>query len=130
MRAAEVQGTKKRLRTVGLLTARIVLAGLVYAAFLQLTGIGIPCVFRLVTGYRCPGCGMTHAAMALLHGQPRTAWRENPLSLTVMPLMLFYGMYRAKVYVQTARTDFKGWELLFLGFLWVVVLLFWLLRNL
>ena len=130
MKAAEVQGTEERRRAVGRLTARIVLLGLAYALFIQRTGLGIPCVFRLVTGYRCPGCGMTHAAMALIHGQPKTAFRENPLSLSVVPLLLLYGAYRAEVYIRTARTDFRKWEIVFLGVLWVVVLLFWLLRNL
>jgi hypothetical protein len=130
MKAAEVQGTEERRRAVGRLTARIVLLGLAYALFIQCTGLGIPCVFRLVTGYRCPGCGMTHAAMALIHGQPKTAFRENPLSLSVVPLLLLYGAYRAEVYIRTARTDFRKWEIVFLGVLWVVVLLFWLLRNL
>ncbi len=130
MKAAEVQGTEERRRAVGSLTARIVLLGLAYALFIQCTGLGIPCVFRLVTGYRCPGCGMTHAAMALIHGQPKTAFRENPLSLSVVPLLLLYGAYRAEVYIRTARTDFRKWEIVFLGVLWVVVLLFWLLRNL
>lgn len=130
MKAAEVQGTEERRRAVGSLTARIVLLGLAYALFIQCTGLGIPCVFRLVTGYRCPGCGMTHAAMALIHGQPKIAFRENPLSLSVVPLLLFYGAYRAEVYIRTARTDFRKWEIVFLGVLWVVVLLFWLLRNL
>ena len=130
MKAAEVQGTEERRRAVGRLTARIVLLGLAYALFIQCTGLGIPCVFRLVTGYRCPGCGMTHAAMALIHGQPTVAFRENPLSLSVVPLLLLYGAYRAEVYIRTARTDFRKWEIVFLGVLWVVVLLFWLLRNL
>ena len=130
MKAAEVQGTEERRRAVGRLTARIVLLGLAYALFIQCTGLGIPCVFRLVTGYRCPGCGMTHAAMALIHGQPKVAFRENPLSLSVAPLLLLYGAYRAEVYIRTARTDFRKWEIVFLGVLWVVVLLFWLLRNL
>ncbi|WP_449149019.1 DUF2752 domain-containing protein [Stomatobaculum sp.] len=130
MKAAEVQGTEERRRAVGRLTARIVLLGLAYALFIQCTGLGIPCVFRLVTGYRCPGCGMTHAAMALIHGQPKTAFRENPLSLSVVPLLLLYGAYRAEVYIRSARTDFRKWEIVFLGVLWVVVLAFWLLRNL
>ena len=130
MKAAEVQGTEERRRAVGSLTARIVLLGLAYALFIQCTGLGIPCVFRLVTGYRCPGCGMTHAAMALIHGQPKIAFRENPLSLSVVPLLLLYWAYRAEVYIRTARTDFRKWEIVFLGVLWVVVLLFWLLRNL
>lgn len=130
MKAAEVKGTEERRRAVGRLTARIVLLGLAYALFIQCTGLGIPCVFRLVTGYRCPGCGMTHAAMALIHGQPKTAFRENPLSLSVVPLLLLYGAYRAEVYIRTARTDFRKWEIVFLGVLWVVVLAFWLLRNL
>ena len=33
--------------------------GGLYVIWLKLTGMAIPCFFRKVTGYLCPGCGVT-----------------------------------------------------------------------
>ncbi len=46
-------------------------------------GAGIPCLFHLVTGAYCPGCGGTRAAKALLTGHVLTSIRYNPV--------VFYG---------------------------------------
>jgi hypothetical protein len=40
----------------------------------------ILCPFRALTGYPCPGCGMTRAFSAIAHGEPWRAVRYNPLS--------------------------------------------------
>lgn len=59
------------------------------AAFLLLhaAGFGVPCLFHLLTGLDCPGCGATRMAAALLAGRPAEAWRSNPgLLLAAGPL--------------------------------------------
>lgn len=38
------------------------------------------CPFRALTGYPCPGCGMTRAFSAIAHGEVWRAVRYNPLS--------------------------------------------------
>lgn len=38
-----------------------------------------PCVFRMLTGLDCPGCGTTRAAHAILHGRFGEAFRLNPM---------------------------------------------------
>ena len=51
-----------------------ILGGLAVTGLLQVTGlftltdIGVPCTFRTVTGFYCPGCGGTHAVCALAVG--------------------------------------------------------------
>lgn len=48
---------------------------LVFAAQVALTALrlpGWPCVFREVTGLPCPGCGLSRALAALVHG----AWGD------------------------------------------------------
>lgn len=53
--------------------------------------LGPPClVSHLFEGW-CPGCGMTRAAIALLHGDIAAAWGHNRLSLLVLPMLL--GLY-------------------------------------
>ena len=42
-------------------------------------GGGMPCLFRTLTGWQCPGCGMTHAVVALLRLDIRTAFACNAL---------------------------------------------------
>lgn len=46
------------------------------------------CVFRLVTGYPCPGCGMTRAVAAVLHGDFSGAFAAHPLWV-LLPVFAF-----------------------------------------
>lgn len=41
----------------------------------------LPCPFQLLLGLDCPGCGMTRATHALLHGDVVTALDHNALSV-------------------------------------------------
>ena len=51
---------------------------------------GLPdCLFHDLTGFNCPGCGMTRATHAVLHGHPLAALRFNFLAMTLMPVLLF-----------------------------------------
>ena len=43
------------------------------------------CIYRNLFGIRCPGCGMTHAFCAVLHGEFRAAWSYNPLVVVAFP---------------------------------------------
>lgn len=79
-------GWKDRLRhcaVAGLFALAIVAAALVLAYF----GHGIPCVFHLITGFNCPGCGVTRMIMALLEGQFAAAFKANAgIMLIALPL--------------------------------------------
>jgi hypothetical protein len=55
-----------------------------------------PCPFFWLTGLYCPGCGSTRMLYFLLHGQPWLAFRQNPLALLVLPVVL-YGLGRQVV---------------------------------
>lgn len=53
------------------------------------------CVFRILTGLYCPGCGMTRALHALLHADAATAWAMNPmivLMLALLPAMAWHQL--------------------------------------
>jgi len=55
---------------------------------------GLPdiCVFRRFFGFECPGCGMTRALSALLHGDLDAAWGFNRGVLVVFPMLCFVGV--------------------------------------
>jgi Protein of unknown function (DUF2752) len=47
-----------------------------------------PCVFHLLTGLECPGCGATRALYRLLHGDIGGAFRFNQLVFALGPFLL------------------------------------------
>ncbi len=44
------------------------------------------CLFRRVTAWSCPGCGMGHAGLRLLAGDPVGAWHCHPFVFVVVVL--------------------------------------------
>lgn len=46
-----------------------------------------PCLFTLLTGHHCWGCGMTHAIVAMLHGEPGLAIQYNGMVVVAFPLL-------------------------------------------
>lgn len=58
------------------------------------------CLFRTITGHECPGCGMTRAFVALLHGDVAGAFRHNRMSLIVLPLLAYVTVRWLRLIVQ------------------------------
>ena len=48
----------------------------------------IPCIFHSLTDLVCPGCGMTRACIALVHGQFGVAWSYHPFSFLIVGLAI------------------------------------------
>jgi hypothetical protein len=67
-----------------------------------LPGFYPPCPVRALTGYHCPGCGSLRALHALLHGEVARAFRQNPLAVALLPLIIL-GL------VQQARPRLTPW---------------------
>lgn len=68
------------------------LLGLCFYFFLnQRLSIGIPCLFYQITGFYCPGCGVTRMLFALLKLDFYQAFRYNPF---VFLLIIFYLLYK------------------------------------
>lgn len=53
-------------------------------------GLGIPCFFHEITGYYCPGCGITRSLVSLLHLDFYQALRYNALTPMFLILAYFY----------------------------------------
>lgn len=47
------------------------------------------CLFTLVTGVNCPGCGMTRACMRMIHFDFQGAWLFHKASFVVLPTLIF-----------------------------------------
>ena len=53
------------------------------------------CMFHRLTGLNCPGCGMTRALYALLHGDILTALRDNALLVLGLVAAALRGLWLA-----------------------------------
>ena len=87
------------------------------------------CMFRLVTGWDCPGCGSQRAIHSLLHGHLGRAWQFNPFIFFAVPIGAFY------LFIETWRDRFPRLHTganrpAILIFIAVAVVLWWILRNL
>jgi hypothetical protein len=78
--------------------------GSALGALLLLAALRVPmCPVAIVTGYPCPGCGLTRATMALLHGDLHEAMHLHPLAPVVSPLVGGFLAYAVLAYVVVGR---------------------------
>ncbi len=74
------------------------------AALFVLGWLGVPiCPMAAVTGHPCPGCGLTRATLALLHGHLREAVALHPVAPLIVPLLGGFVAYGAVQYVRLGR---------------------------
>jgi len=52
------------------------------------------CPLVIITGFPCPGCGITRAFLCVLTGQFARAWNINPLIYGVLLTALYAGIQR------------------------------------
>lgn len=106
----------------------VVLVAVFY--FLALKGLGIPCLFRKLTGLQCPGCGNSRAAVALLQLDFPRALRYNLL----FPLEFFYlawvFLYSCRQYLKSGRFSYQPPCLAVDITVLCLLLLWWIIRNL
>jgi hypothetical protein len=75
----------------------VAVGGLLYLkVWLPLTGFGIPCVFRELTDWYCPGCGITRALVSLLSLDFYQSFRWNPLIPFLLLLYIAYAIAQRK----------------------------------
>jgi hypothetical protein len=97
---------------------------------LAINRIGIPCLFRKVTGLMCPGCGNSRAVLALLRLDVAGALGYNLL----FPVEFFYlgwvVFHCCRSYLRGKRFSYAP-PLPWLDIcILIAVLVWWLVRNL
>jgi hypothetical protein len=89
-----------------------------------------PCPVRYLTGWYCPGCGSLRAIHQLLHGNLPAAWAMNPLTVVMLPFLM-YGLASFALFQIRGR----GLPQPFLRAVWIrslcaAIILFGIARNL
>lgn len=119
----------KRTKRAARFAALFVCAGLLYGIAVSELGFGIPCMFHLVTGLRCPGCGITHACVALLNLDFAEAMRSNAM---LLPTAIYLGIVTVNCtvrYIKKGKYKLSsGSDLLDAAF-GVLIILWWVIRN-
>lgn len=88
---------RDRIKRVSIIGAAVLLCGCAYAVFFAKTGIGIPCLFHLITGFKCPGCGITRMLLSIVQLDFVAAFHYNAAVFCLLPFLLFllgYWVYR------------------------------------
>ncbi len=84
------------------------------------------CTFHRLTGYGCPGCGLTRSFIAMARGSWWEAWSFHPLGGLVFVFVVFQIPYRSGCLVILARGSLRGSSLRVTNRVGVAILAIWL----
>ena len=119
----------KRKRKVIIIALTILAVGALYSAVVLITGVGIPCPFRLITGLKCPGCGVSRMALSIIRFDFAAAFRYNPAIFCILPLMAAVTARYIYVYIRYGIVRDKAADIA----VWIMVgvlVIFGVIRNL
>lgn len=91
---------RDRIKRVGIISAVVLLFGCAYAVLYTVTGIGIPCLFHLITGLKCPGCGVTRMLVSLIQLDFAAAFYHNAVLFCMLPFLLTFFLYWIYRYIR------------------------------
>ncbi len=123
------QAAKARLVHTLAASAVVLAVGLAYAVFCRRMGFALPCVFHLVTGKLCPGCGISRMFLSLLDGDLRAAWHYNPALLCMLPLGAVLAGDIAVRYVREGTKRPHRWATVLAWCMTAGLLVFGVARN-
>ena len=99
---------------------------LVVSSFLELY---IPCVFNEITGLYCPGCGLTRMLKSMLKLDFYQAFRYNPLMFIFFPFIIYMIIDYIYCFYKKKKSKFKTLPQWFWNILFIITILYWILRN-
>ena len=119
----------RRSLIIVLIVVVLLLFGFIYYAVDPSASTIFPqCTFLKLTGYKCPGCGSQRAFHALLHGDIGAAFRYNAMLIIAIPWIALC-LYAESRRTRNPRLYVRLNAPLLIWLFLVMVLLWWLLRN-
>lgn len=109
----------------------LIVAGAAYLFIFEpgKSGFFLPCLFRLLTGFTCPGCGATRALHQVLHGHFETAFTLNPLFLLAIPFLLFALIRYSVIVLRGGAPRPNALPAPYIYAIFFIILSFWIFRN-
>ena len=105
----------------------VVIVSFLYLFLNKQYGFGIPCLFHEVTGFYCPGCGITRTIFALMQFHFVEAIHYNALVVILIPILgILFGIQYFEWLLNRTILKIPNWVWYLLV---IVTLLFGVLRN-
>ncbi len=101
---------------------------LIYLVYCS-TGMGFKCPFFEITGFKCAGCGNTHALEALLHFDIIKSFSYNYIYPLEMLYLFWVYLNSAISYIKNGKFNYKPPCRVFDIIILVIVVLWIPLRN-
>ena len=121
----QVTYIKNKSNVRALLT--LLFVGVLYYIWIINTGICIPCIFRLITGYKCPGCGVTTMIVSLSRLNFKGAFIANSFLFITGPFVIAEIIYSM---IKNNRNEkMPRWNTVVLYIYIAFLLIFGILRN-
>ena len=108
----------------------MLLFGITYALICIHFGVGIPCPFRTLTGWMCPGCGVSRLCLCLLRLDLAGAWAANPVILLLLPFGMVLAVRLGVRYVKNGSQRLTKAESALVYTACAVLLVYGVVRNL
>lgn len=119
---------QERLRNVIKKNALLIGILIGYYFFNRLTHISIPCFFKLISGFECPGCGITRCLFSILELDFKKAFNYNQLVFIMLPFFTIYYIYKTYMYIVNKKEKIiisDSFRILLL----IIVIIFGIIRN-
>lgn len=129
LRFQTTKSQAKRLANVLVKLLVIAIAGIIYINIIRSTGFWLPCIFRTVTGLKCPGCGISHMCIALLAMDFTSAWLANPVLLTVSPAIIYIAIKQIIAWIVFGEQKMSKIDIIIVNALAVILILWGIVRN-
>lgn len=116
---------RKRLIKTAVITGVVLF---IYYIFVCFTGVSIPCFFYKITGYKCPGCGITHMFMSIARLDLEAAFSSNQVLFFMLPFL--GGLFMIKVIFLPKWLEVNS--RIFNAIIWsciVILIIFAVIRN-
>ena len=116
---------KKKLIKYIILTIIIILyliIGYKYKLYLK-------CPFKLITGFYCPGCGVTRMLYKIITLDFYQAFRYNPLLFVCFPFILFLLINNIYSHIKNKKALYKKIPELVWYILIIIFIIYGILRN-
>lgn len=119
----------KRLKSVLKTAVTILIIGLIYFIFVKITHLGIPCIFNLLTGLHCPGCGISRMFISLASLDFKAAFGYNAYVMLIGPFALIFALKHYITYILKGNQKSSKLENALLIVALVLAIGFSILRN-
>lgn len=116
---------RDRIRNVMIL----ILTGMVYAGIVIRFHVGIPCMFHVITGLQCPGCGITHMLIYMAEHDFKSAYESNQMVFVLQPVIYYLVLKNVIVYIKGDPVRHHKFDNFLVYLAIVMILVFSVIRN-